>query len=142
MVATSSAAVALPVERDLQSNGFPKELRLRKPAEFRNVFQNGKKIVTHTLVFHALKTNLEDSRLGLAVSRKVGKAVRRNKVKRRIREVFRCVHRTLPGSYDLVVYPRRGVLEKTIEDYRHSFHILSKVLEKRGRQTPKNPPRQ
>ena len=88
-------------------------------------------MVTHTLIFHALKTDLGGPRLGLAVSKKVGKAVTRNKVKRRIREVFRTIKYDFPASFDLVVYPRKGVLEKSFEDYQHSFEVILNILERR-----------
>jgi len=136
---TSSEEEGLLEERDLPDNTFPKSSRLRKSSEFKEVFRKGRKIVTHTLVFHVLKTNLGGPRLGLAVSRKVGKAVRRNKVKRRIREVFRTRKQVFPASYDLVVYPRRGVLEKSIVDYCESFEILLTKLNRTGpEKTPRN----
>lgn len=81
-------------------------------------------MVTPTLVFHVLPNGLEQSRLGLAVSRQVAKAVGRNLVKRRIREVFRRKKRYLKQKYDLVIYPRKGIQEKRIEDYCRSFDIL------------------
>ncbi|MDJ0840881.1 MAG: ribonuclease P protein component [Acidobacteriota bacterium] len=126
-------------ERDSPRNDFPKSNRLRKPKEFRNVFNNGQKVVTHTLVFHVLRTALGASRLGLAVSRKVGKATRRNKVKRRIREVFRVRKHDFPGDYDMVVYPRRGVLEKSFQDYESSFDTLISILERRRKGKDKSP---
>ncbi len=135
---TSSEKEEQLVEKDLPDNTFPKSSRLLKSSDFKEVFRKGRKIVTHTLVFHVLKTNLSGPRLGLAVSRKVGKAVRRNKVKRRIREVFRTRKNVFPASYDLVVYPRKGVLEKGIEDYCESFEILMTRL---NRTRPEKPPR-
>jgi ribonuclease P protein component len=122
----------------LPDNDFPKSSRLRKSSEFKEVFRKGRKIVTQTLVFHVLKTNLGGPRLGLAVSRKVGKAVKRNKVKRRIREVFRTRKNVFPASYDLVVYPRKGVLDKGIADYCDSFEFL---LTKLNRKRSENPSR-
>lgn len=47
------------------------------------------------------------TKLGLSVSRKVGKAVVRNRIKRRLREAFRLMQHELPGGYDVVVVVRR-----------------------------------
>jgi len=129
---TSSSAAGLPAGSGLPANHFRPHHRLRKPSEFRNVFNNGRKIITPTLILHALAPNQEASRLGMAVSRKVGKAVTRNRVRRRIREAFRLQHDHLPGSFDLVVYPRRGVLDKTFDDYLASYEILARVLRKQA----------
>lgn len=59
-----------------------------------------------------LKANaLGHHRLGLSVSRRVGMAVVRNRLKRRLREAFRLGHRAWPGAYDLVVvvHPHAGL---------------------------------
>lgn len=130
----SSREEELLAERDLLHKRFPREHRLRKSKEFKTVFSKGKKVITPTLIFHAMPTELDHCRLGLAVSRKVGKAVKRNKVKRRIREAFRLQHGSFPASFDLVVYPRRGVLEKTFDDYLQAFQILCHRVGKSKRQ--------
>ena len=126
----SSVVVARLAERDLQANSFPRTHRLRKSAEFKTVFQNGKKVITGTLIFHVHANELGYSRLGLAVSRKVGKAVKRNKVKRRIREAFRHKSGTFPEGYDIVVIPRKGVLDKLYDDYLGAFEILLRKLKR------------
>ena len=126
-----------PEERDLRDNRFPKSNRLLKSAEFRKVFDQGRKVVTSTLVFHYLRTHLTEPRLGLAVSRKVGKAVVRNKVKRRIREAFRLEKKRFPQAFDIVVYPRKGILDKHFDDYLQSFDILIAKIQRKAR-PPRN----
>jgi len=116
----------------LPDNRFPRAHRLRKSGEFKAVFSKGKKVITSTLVFHAMPTDLDHPRLGLAVSRKVGKAVKRNKVKRRIREAFRHCSGSFPASFDLVVYPRKGTLEKHFGDYVDAFEVLIKRVGRIG----------
>ena len=120
----------LPAEKGLPLNGFSKPFHLRTSGEFRNVFKNGRKIVTPTLVFHILKTNLSTTRLGLAVSKKVGNAVVRNKVRRRIKEVFRTRKSGFQDQFDMVVYPRFGILTRKFGDYHQSFDILLARLER------------
>lgn len=87
--------------------GFPRELRLRKSAEFDRVFAARASVADGNLIVHAAANELEHSRLGLAVSRRVGKAVQRNRWKRLIREAFRLSRAELPVGYDFVVLPRR-----------------------------------
>lgn len=108
----------------MQDNRFRKTDRLLKSSEFKRVFSKGAKIITPTLVFHVAPNESGEPRLGLAVSKRVGKAVKRNYVKRRIREAFRINGRRFRSGYDLVVYPRKGVFDKEFQDYLKSFEIL------------------
>ncbi|MEM7245235.1 MAG: ribonuclease P protein component [Acidobacteriota bacterium] len=79
-----------PPEADLtRDESFPPAARLRRPEEFRSVFRDGKRVGGRYLVVHALLREEGPSRLGLAVSRKVGRAIVRNRVRRRLREIFR-----------------------------------------------------
>jgi len=69
---------------------LPQRLRLRRSADFASVIKRGRKVARPTLVLYALPSG--ESRFGLVVSKKVGGAVERNLVKRRLR------HR----AYDLI----------------------------------------
>lgn len=115
----------------MPDNGFAKAYHLRKAGEFKNVFRKGKKVITSTLVFHVLETGSERSRLGLAVSKRVGNAVVRNRIKRRIREVFRTSKGSFRRCYDMVVYPRREIMEREFKDYVQSFETLRRRIEGR-----------
>ena len=85
---------------------FPRTARLRLPAEFRRVYGTGTSKRVGPLVVHACANGGSETRLGLSVSRRVGNAVRRNRVKRQLREVFRHLRHDLPGGYDLVITVR------------------------------------
>jgi ribonuclease P protein component len=87
--------------------GFPKEYRLLKRFEFRRVENAGKrKRLDHVVVVFAENSG-EYPRLGLVVSRRIGNAVIRNRVKRIIREFFR-YHRLTLNPVDIVVIARKG----------------------------------
>jgi ribonuclease P protein component len=73
----------------VEGEGFPRSARLRRQSEIRRVLQVGWRRRTEHLVVLLLARDEEPSRLGLAVSRRVGGAVERNRVKRRLREGFR-----------------------------------------------------
>ncbi len=81
---------------------FPKEQRLLKTKEYRASFDKGFKFLTPAFVFFAQQS--VRPRLGLVVSRKVGNAVCRNKIKRLLRESYRNL--TAKPDYDLVVVAR------------------------------------
>lgn len=71
------------------NRNYPRHFRLRKSSEFRLVQRNRKRIHSPSLVVCYRFVESHDPRFGLTVSRKVGNAVIRNRVKRRLREVIR-----------------------------------------------------
>ncbi|MEX2027746.1 MAG: ribonuclease P protein component [Pirellulaceae bacterium] len=89
---------------------FPKELRIRRQADFDRVYQARVYAADDVLVVNGCANGLEVPRLGLSVSRKVGSAVERNAWKRRIREAFRLAGALLPAGVDLVVRPQKGAV--------------------------------
>ncbi len=77
--------------------------RIRKSSEFAKVFENqSKKISNRLLRLHIAKNNLPVTRLGVSVGKRVGHAVMRNAVKRRLREAFRKKKADLPAGFDIV----------------------------------------
>lgn len=66
---------------------LPAEARLRRPADFRAVVRGGVRVGRDTLVVHAVRTQSPPSRAGFVVSKAVGNAVTRNRVKRRLRHL-------------------------------------------------------
>lgn len=79
--------------------------KLRRPADFLACFRRGKMWKNRLLVLHALETG-QETRVGFSVSRKLGKAVVRNRVKRRLREAVRSLAAQVPPGYDLVFSAR------------------------------------
>lgn len=87
--------------------GFPKAARIRRRREFLALGRTGQKARTEHFVL-LLQRAAAAPRLGITVSRKVGDAVARNRLKRRIREAFRRHDARAQFSYDVVVIAKPG----------------------------------
>lgn len=87
---------------------FPKSHRLLHSSQFQRVYQRRVRAWDEVLQLRACENEWEHPRLGLAVSKRAGKAVIRNRWKRLIREAFRRHRTELPENIDLVVAPQRG----------------------------------
>jgi len=107
--------------------GFSKEERLKRQRDFALVFSEGKAVADRWLVLHARPNGLEHNRLGLAVGKKHGGAVARNRLKRLLREAYRTQKSDLPQGYDLVIVPRKGCPDD-FELLRQSVAALLKQL--------------
>lgn len=70
---------------------------------------------------HAFPNELGTVRLGLSVSKKVGNAVERNAVRRRLREVFSSALQEINGDFDLVISARPPAARASLEDLREEF---------------------
>lgn len=108
----------------MSQGGLPKKLRLTQGAQFQRVFQARRAVRDGQLLVFGLSNGLEHSRLGLSVSRRVGKAIRRNRWKRVIREAFRLSQQELPPGFDWVVIPRNPAWP-TMEKVRLSLRDLT-----------------
>lgn len=108
--------------------------KLRKNNEFRNVYRRGKSFSTDTLVLYVYKVNLRneaerENRVGISVSKKVGKSVIRSRVKRLIKESYRLNNDNLKRSYDFVFIARTAAKDKTFKEIEES---MKKLFRKAG----------
>jgi ribonuclease P protein component len=85
---------------------FPKTHRIRSRSEFSAVFEDRVKAARGPLIAYARPNNLSHPRLGISISRGVGAAPRRNRIKRRLREAFRLHQHDWPRGYDIVLVVR------------------------------------
>ena len=96
-------------------------MRLTDSPEFERVYRQGTAYRGKLFSVHAFPNGHDNPRLGLSVSRKVGNAVTRNAVRRRLREVFRACTSEVPGDLDLVVSARPAAAEATFGELREEF---------------------
>jgi ribonuclease P protein component len=94
--------------RPTAPRGRPKRGRLSRSAEFERVYRQGRSVGNRFLVVYAFpRAGAADGpRLGLSVSRKVGGAVERNRIKRLLREAFAGESERVPADRDVVVVAR------------------------------------
>jgi ribonuclease P protein component len=85
---------------------FPKSRRLGGQLEFSSVFDAKVRECRGPLNVYALPNDLGHPRLGISISRRVGTAPKRNRIKRLLRESFRLMQHDLPRGYDFVVVVR------------------------------------
>ncbi len=93
---------------DEKGRGFSKAERLRKRREFLGVYERGDKIQSTYFVLYMLENGRPHHRLGITASRKIGRAVVRNRIKRRLREIFRTNKQAIFPHCDLVVNAKRA----------------------------------
>ncbi len=106
-----------------------KPLTLKKDSDFRIVYRRGSSTANRNLVLYYLRNNLEVERMGITVSKKVGKSVVRNRVKRRIKESLTDVSPLLPEGYDLVWIARASCHEADYKTIKNAVrHLLKKTF--------------
>lgn len=96
---------------------------LRRPSDFRRVYQRRRSAADGWLLVYACENGLPHSRLGLSVSRKVGQATFRNRLRRLYREAYRLTRSEIPTGLDLVLIPRSRD-EPPLEDLKRSLPRL------------------
>lgn len=109
---------------------FPKSARLLTTSEFRLVHSSPYFAADAVLVVKGIKNEMDATRLGLSVSRKVGNAVVRNRWKRIIRDVFRTQRKNLPHGYDIVVRPKRNAICSYAGISRSLPRLIKKIEQK------------
>ena len=100
---------------------------IKQNGDFRRIYARGKSAVSPCVVVYCRKNRLGTNRVGFTVSKKMGKAVVRNRVRRRLREIMRLNSDRLEQGYDLILVARGRAIEA---EYRQ---IESDVLSCCGR---------
>jgi ribonuclease P protein component len=116
----------MPRQKD---EGLRKEERLRRQADFEIIAKEGIRRHTKNFLIIARRNDQGFCRLGAVASKKLGKAVERNRAKRLVREFFRRNKDKLSPSTDYVIVGKKGAEEL---QYAHVAAELSVLLELRG----------
>lgn len=101
---------------------------IKKDSDFRKVYQRGKSLADRNLVIYTMKNKSDKSRIGISISKKVGKAHERNRIRRCIKEAYRLnIDDKVLGGYDLVFIARINAADK---DYRELERSLKYICNK------------
>ena len=95
---------------------FRKDEKIRKRSEYLIVYEQGVRRHSKNFTIIVFKNREETKRLGIAVSKKVGDAVKRNRIKRLVREFFRLNKHRFPSSQDIVIIGKKFLPALTYKD--------------------------
>ena len=95
---------------------FRPEQRLKRRADFRRVQSQGERVHTPSFVVLLAASPTQRTRLGITVTKKVGHAATRNRIKRLVREVFRRQRNDFPAGCDVVVIAKRNLPASSFDD--------------------------
>lgn len=103
-----------------------KKFRIKKNDDFQTVFKKGKSVANRQFVIYILrKDDQKNFRIGLSVSKKIGNAVKRNQIKRYIRQVFHELSEQVEPGKDYVIIARKPAAELDFHSIKKSLqHVL------------------
>lgn len=106
---------------------LPDKNRLKKKKDFEKVFKEGKGFKEDPLILKVKKNKSKKLRFGFVVSRKVSKkAVVRNKIKRRLREVIKERIKKINGNFDIIIITLPAAEKKGFQEFRTIIEKLFK----------------
>ena len=100
----------------MEKQTFSKDARIRKKREYLTVYQQGVRNDSRNFIIITCRNQSGLSRLGITVSKKVGDAVRRNRIKRLLREFFRLHKKQFSPSQDIVIIAKKDIPILTYQD--------------------------
>ena len=118
---------------------LPRKHRLTKRSEFAAVARHSRVWWSRFLVVRARRYDREDARFGLSVSKRVGNAIVRNRVRRRLREILR--HTDVTPGWDIVISARQEAATAAFAELRRGLHGVlkrAKLLAKPGPAAPQD----
>lgn len=104
-------------------------ISLNKNYEFIRAYKRGKFFVGKYVVLYILSNRYNVNRLGISISRKYGNSVKRNRLKRIIKEIYRQFEEDLKQGLDIVITARKSTEIPEFKDLKKEMHFLFRRLE-------------
>ena len=101
---------------------------VKKNYEFRRLYRKGASAVGRSMVVYASPNRYGHNRLGVTVSAKLGKATVRNRVRRRLREIFRLNDARVKQGYDFIFVARTRAVSSSFQELTQTYCKLLKEL--------------
>ena len=93
-----------------------KQEMIKKHSEFSDIIKNSRYIKNNDFIIYYRDNNYNQKRFGIAISKKIGKAVTRNKLKRQTREIIDKLKTLFKNNKDYIIMIRKGCLETSFND--------------------------
>ena len=101
---------------------------LKESHLFRRLYQKGRSAANGYLVLYCRRNGTQENRIGLTVSRKLGHAVVRNRVRRRLREIYRLHEASFLPGWDVVVVARSRAVTASYRSLERAYLSLARKL--------------
>ena len=105
-----------------------KRFRIKKNEEFSKIISYRHSKAGKVFIMYYQERNQENARVGISVSKKLGNAVVRNRIKRQVREMLRALIDFESCAYDLVVIVRKPYLEQSFSDNKNDLEKMLKHI--------------
>ncbi len=102
--------------------------KIKKNGDFRKIYNSRRSVADRNMVLYFLSNNKEISRFGFTVSKKIGNAVTRNRVRRLFGEVCRLNKEKFPKGYDYILLARRDIVGLNFRQVEEGLLRLVKKL--------------